>query len=95
MESKDYSWEYVRTSRAVHTGPCELVFAELDPKAAGADATLYNGTNTTGKKIVGIQASAKTNRHFKPKVPIYCNKGLYVSIGSNVTGVLVQWRGQY
>lgn len=93
MLSKDTAWEYVTTDRELQSGHCELVFAEMEPSASGADVTLYDGTNTSGKKIIGLQASTKTNRPFKPKEPLYCDKGLYVDIGSNVTGVLVVWRG--
>jgi len=67
--------------------------AYLVPSAAGADVTLYDGENNTGDLIVTLKSAAVTGHKFKPPVPIYCRKGLYVDIGSNVTGVLVMWRG--
>jgi hypothetical protein len=93
LDSKAYSWAYVTGDRLLHTGPCELLCAEMDPSANSGAVTLYDGRGTGGQRIIGIQAKYQTNRPFKPKVPVYCMTGLYVDVGDNVTGVFVQWRG--
>lgn len=91
-ESKDYAWEFLTASRCITDKRCELAYAELVPSADAADATLYDGQSTAGKKIVTIMSGDSNSWPFKPPVPIYCEKGIYVAHGSNVTGVLVQWR---
>jgi hypothetical protein len=92
MESQDYSWAYVTSSRCLNKGPCELVCAYLVVSAASTDSALYDGTDTNGAKIVDLKSAAVTGHPFKPKEPVYCAKGLYVTVGTTVSGIFVQWR---
>lgn len=92
MESKDYSWAWVTTGRLLSHGPCELVFAHLVVGSANNYAFFYNGESTQGDSIVKLQAAQRTGRQFNPKVPVYCERGLYVDLSNNVDGVFVQWR---
>lgn len=92
MESSKYSWKYVTSDELLSEGPCELVSAHLVPSAATTDSALYSGRNTSGTKIVDLKASTVDTLPFKPPVPVYCPQGLYVDIGTSVSGVLVQWR---
>jgi hypothetical protein len=90
--SKDYSWAYVDVSRKLSDGPCELVFAYLVPSAATTDTVLYNGRNAQGGVITTLKVAVVTGHKFKPPVPVYCEKGLYIAVGTSVSGVFVQWR---
>lgn len=92
MNSEEYSWAWVTADRVLSTGPCELVSAHLVVSAASTDTHLYDGKDTRGDKIVTLEAAAATGHPFKPRVPVYCRRGLYVDVGTNVTGVFVQWR---
>lgn len=92
MESKDYSWDYVTGDRCVRTGPCELVSAYLVPSAGTTDSALYDGTDSKGKKIADLKEAAISGHPFSPLIPIYCAKGLFVDVGTSVSGILVQWR---
>jgi len=92
MESKEYSWAWVTADRLLTNLECELVWAYLVPSAATTDTVLYDGVNTTGDPIVTLESAAVTGHKFSPKEPVYCRKGLYVDVGTNVTGVFVQWR---
>lgn len=92
MESKEYSWAWVTGDRVLSHGPCELVYAGLVPSAATTDSVLYNGENTTGDPIVTLKAATVRLMPFSPKVPVYCSKGLYVDVGTSVSGIFVQWR---
>ena len=91
-DSKQYSWRWVTVDSQLQIGECELLYAYLVVSAASTDTYLYNGTNATGDKVATIESAVVTGHEFKPPVPIYCNKGLYIDIGTNVTGVLVMWR---
>lgn len=93
MESREVSWAWVTADRLLHQGACELIFAFLVVSAASSDTHLYNGENTLGEKVATLEAAVATGQPFDPPVPIYCPKGLYIDIGSSVTGVLVMWRG--
>ena len=92
MESKDVQWRFCTTDQLLSYGPCELVYANLVVSAASTDSYLYDGENASGTRIVPLVSAAVTNMPFAPPVPIYCRKGLYVDVGTNVTGILVAWR---
>lgn len=71
---------------------CELIAAYLVVSAASIDSAIYNGADTSGDKILALESAAITNLPFEPPVPIYCSKGLFVDVGTSVTGILVIWR---
>jgi hypothetical protein len=93
VDSRTVSRQWVTVDTVLCEKECELLFAYLVPSAAGADATLYNGDNATGELIATLESAAKTGHKFRPPVPVYCARGLFIDIGSNVTGVFVMWRG--
>jgi hypothetical protein len=86
------AWQCVTADGVLNKGPTELIYAYLEPSAAGADVTFYDGFDANGKKIATIVASAKTSRPFAPRAPIFCNEGLYIDIGTNVASVLVLYK---
>lgn len=92
VDSKQYSWAWVTGDRLLSHGACELLCAFLTPDGTAADVTLYDGENTNGDKIIKFTSPNNPTRAFSPKVPVYCRRGLYVDVGSNVTGIFVQWR---
>jgi len=92
MESKEYSWAWVTTDRQLSDGPCELLMVSIVPSATTADTVVYDGDNDTGDEIIQFSITIVLNWDFKPPVPIYCRKGLYITVGTNVVGVFVQWR---
>lgn len=92
MESKEYSWAWVTADQLLSHGPCELLFAYLVVSAGSTDSHLYNGESAAEEKIVTLESAAVTGHEFKPPVPVYCSKGLYVDVGTVVTGIFVMWR---
>ena len=90
--SSDYQCAFLTASALLETGPCELVSAEVVPCATTTTTIIYDGTDATGKKIIQFNITVVLNWPFKPPVPIYCGKGIYVVKGDDVTGVFVQWR---
>ena len=93
MESTKYKWQWITLDTLLSTGPCELIFAELVPDAAGtATAVIYDGQNTSGDIVISFRGNGGYHTPFKPKKPVYCRKGLYVDITANIRGIFVQWR---
>ena len=92
MDSKSVSRQWVTADALLAEKECELLYAYLVPSAANADVSLYDGENTTGSLIATLKEAAVSGHEFTPPVPIYCRKGLYIDVGSNVTGVLIMWR---
>lgn len=91
-ESENYNWRFVTADGVLALGRCELLFAYLVVSAASTDSYLYDGIDTGGTKIVALESAAVTGHEFKPPKPVKCEKGLYVDVGTNVTGIFVQWR---
>ena len=91
LTSKDYSWSWVTASRVLSHGPCELVYAYLVPSGEETATILYSGTNTYGDEIVVLESATVTGLPFEPPVPVYCEKGLYITIANSTTGVFVMW----
>ena len=81
------------SSAQLYKRPCFLISANLVAGAGGAaTATLYDGHTTNGDVILDLSAPASTADDRTFPFPIYCDQGLYASLGSNVTSVIVQLR---
>lgn len=92
IDSKDCLWKFVTADELLSLGPCELIAAHLVVSAASTDSYLYDGENTTGKLITALVSQSVTGLSFNPPIPVYCKQGLYVDVGSNVTGIFILWR---
>lgn len=91
-DSKLISRQWVTASALLTEKECELLFAYLVPAAGTDTVSLYDGDNITGSLIATLKEAAVSGHEFKPPVPIYCHKGLYVSVSGSIAGVLVMWR---
>ena len=89
--NKNVAWMWVTSDTLLSDKPCWLYYAYLVVSAASIDSALYNGIDTSGDKIVTLKSAAITGHEFRPPKPIYCSKGLYVDIGTSVTGIFVQY----
>jgi len=101
MNSKEYSWKFISADELLSRGPCELLYAYAIVSGTSVNTHIYNGNNVNGDKVTTLGITVVSNSPinsvippavFRPLVPIYCEKGLYVDVGSNVIGVFVQWR---
>jgi len=92
MDSKEYSWAWVTASRLLTDLECELVYAHLAPTGQSTATVLYDGVNTSGDIIAYLFSPAVTGLNFTPSVPIYCRKGLYITLDGGAKGILVMWR---
>lgn len=92
VNSREYSWAYVAADVCLARGPCELVWAYVVPTAATTDSALYDGTDTQGEKITDLKVADVAGGDFAPPVPVYCDKGLYVDVGTSITGIFVLWK---
>ena len=93
MAEKYAQWKWVTASEKMTTTPCELIYAQaVSDGGEIKDTILYDGENTNGDIIINLQKGNTGNITFSPKTPVKCQKGLYVSIGSSIEGVLVEWR---
>ena len=91
MHDKSVQSKYVTADELLAQGPCWLHYAYLVVSAASTDSALYDGTNTSGRKITDLVSAAVTGHEFRPAKPAYCSRGLYVDVGTNVSGIFVEW----
>lgn len=85
-------WENFSKDTVVSERACKLVQAVITSNGVGeADATLYDGLNTSGRKILMICATDENMHSVRFNPPLPCSEGLYLDVGTNVDGVLVVW----
>ncbi|GAH60970.1 unnamed protein product [marine sediment metagenome] len=93
MDSKEYSWKWVTADELLCPTACDLVSAHLVPDASTtATATYFDGQDTKGRTILRVRVAGSKHCDFDPAQPVYCRRGLYVEIVTNVRGILFQWR---
>lgn len=84
--------DVISADRLVSTEPCLLHGAVILCSAAGGDATIYDGHDASvGKSILPLKGPANESVPVFPPEPIFCARGLYVDVGTNVTSVTVIW----
>ena len=91
MNDKNVHWAYVTADRLLAEKACWLHWAYLVVSASTTDSAMYDGHDTSGRKIADLKSAVVTNHEFSPPKPIYCQQGLYVDVGSNVSGIFVQY----
>lgn len=61
--------------------------------AAGGDATLYQGQDAGSGDVLGsFKGAANVSNPVMFPRPVYCDRGLYLSIGSNITNVILLFK---
>ena len=93
MQDKNVKSSWVTFSQKVEIQKSFLVSAVIVASAAGAaTADIYNGGDTSGKKICTLSAAASEMGNLNIRADILCENGIYINVGSNVTGVLILTR---
>ncbi len=83
----------VTVSQEITGRPCFIGCVIVTPDSAitAADITLHNGSSTTDPQILTIRTDAGVTRTYPFVYPLHCDRGLFVSLGSNVEEVIIQW----
>jgi len=90
--AKNCSVEYVTSSRMVTPRPCFLFSMVMKPKDSDdyAEINLRNGETVLDDILIG-HGSKYARTPESPDCPVYFNRGLYVEISGEVTGVFIQY----
>ena len=91
-DCKKYLWAWLTVDTKLTDHEAELVAAYLVVSAASTDSVIYSGVDTAGDKVLALESAVATTLPIVPPVPIYCRKGIFVDVGTSVTGILIQWR---
>lgn len=82
----------ITASALINEGPTLLYGVQLLTSAYGADIVLYEGQDSvSGKNIMRIKPDPETSMDRKFDPALYLERGLYVSVGSNVTECTLFW----
>lgn len=90
---ENYDWLWLAEDEIVSREPCHFGGVVLNTSSDGGDVSVYDGTFANTPRLVGtFQALAnQANPILFPK-PLRLRNGLFIDVGSNVTGVLVAYR---
>ncbi len=85
----------ITADQRVALGPGYLISAKLSAGSGGAaTAVIYDGHGTGEDVLIPLAAPTSGSDNFTPALPVCFNKGLYVDVGNNVTGVFLQFIGK-
>ena len=92
MAQEGVGFTRLTASGIVNEGQTLLYGVLLLTSVTGGDITLYEGTDAVaGRPFAKICADASITKSVNFSFPVYFDRGLYVSFGSNVTEVLISW----
>lgn len=76
----------------VNEGPSLLFGLHIEASTAGGDVSVYEGNDSASGRLIGTFKDNLTNHEVKSFIPpLYCDRGIYVDIGSNITAVTILW----
>ena len=70
---------YMNVSGIVYNGPCLFLSMGVSSEGSGKTVEVYDGLNTSGRQIMRYKLASNVAFERKPRAPIYCETGLYVS----------------
>jgi len=87
------SWTHLKGSGTVSDQPTFVHGVIVTGSSGGATASVYNGQDAeSGNLLSEIKVAANLSWQITFPQPLYCNRGVYVKFGSNITSVTVFWR---
>lgn len=85
-------WTYTAVDRIITTHPALLLGVIVLASAGGGDVTVYEGQDaTTGQKIGTFEGANNITNSMMFGPGLDCGRGIYVDIGSSISGVIVIW----
>jgi len=92
MVQEGVGFTRVTASRVINEGQTLLFGALILVSVTGGSISLYEGTDaSSGRLIATVEGEANITHQLKFNTPLYLDRGLYVSVGSNVTEATVIW----
>ena len=90
MSSEGIAFFNTTVDKLVTAHDCLLWGVVVLVSTTGGDVTFYAGRDaTSGRKIMTVEGTANESRAIMFAKPLFCDGGLYVDIGSNVTEATV------
>jgi hypothetical protein len=87
-------WEWITAARLVTKRKCRLMALVVTPSAANAEVKIYNGDSTSEPVVFSIYLATQNSQPYNFGEGLPLDRGLYVGSFTNITGVLVQWKGE-
>lgn len=85
-------WTRITSSGRVASGPLMVTAVIVNASVSGSVVTLYNSLDESETDIITeIKVSGSFSEILTLDWPVFCERGLYVKVGSNVDSVTVFW----
>lgn len=92
-ESDGVEYTYLTADALISKGPVILLATILLVSTTGGDVTIYDGQDATnGKKVNVHEGTANECNSVQYGPGVLLRSGLFVDVGSNVTGICVVWK---
>lgn len=86
-----YTWVRVTNSQPVCTAPGYIGCIVLTDNGSGnADITLYDGESASDPQLLKVRTLQHSTKVIRFQPPLTTQRGLYVTVGSNVNEALIQ-----
>lgn len=83
---------YTTVDRLINQGKTLFLGCIVNASADAGVITLYDGDNSdSGSVKMVIDAAAANANPVMPAFPVNFERGLYVDVGTNITGICVLW----
>jgi len=92
MAQEGVGFTRITASRVINEGQTLLFGVLILVSVTGGSVSLYEGTDaTSGRLIATVEGEANITHQFVFSTPLYLDRGLYVSVGSNVSEATIIW----
>jgi len=87
------TWLRITISQVLSKVACNLLNVIVTPNgdSNNGNVTLYNGESASDPAIITLRSGTGISRGFIMTPPLFCDRGLYIVLGSHVDECLVQY----
>ena len=89
---KGFGFTQIKSDRLINEGHTLLAGLIIEASADPGDVSIYEGNDEQSGKYFGkIKGLANDSNVISFPQTLYFDRGLYIDVGSNITGVTVIW----
>ena len=86
------NFAYLTGDKLVCQGAAYLLGVILDASQDSGAATVYEGQDaSSGRIIAKFEALGSVTKTYNLPKPLYCQRGIFVDVGANLTGITIIW----
>lgn len=87
-----FGFTQIKSDQLINQGKTIFAGLIIEASADPGDVTIYDGLDTSSGRLFGkIKGLANDSKIAGMPAPVHFDSGLYIDVGSNITGVTVIW----